>query len=93
MPVPQPAARGQSPRFGGRKSVPRSQPDRPECPWHTAGPIHVAIGPTSGIISQNHRISPRRGHARVCRGVRLGSKDSGRREAGKERSIDELEIL
>ena len=36
-------------------------------------PFQVAIGRASGIISSNHRIFPRRGHARVWGGVRLGS--------------------
>ena len=30
-----------------------SPPNRSDCPWHTARPFQVAIGPASGIISQN----------------------------------------
>ena len=38
-------------------------------------PFQVAIGPAGGIISGQSLDIPRRGHARACGDVRLGSHD------------------
>ena len=67
-PRPRPPSPREPPQTAGSR-----HPDRLYCPWHTRAPFQLAIGPASGIISPaiiGHL--PRRRHARVCVGVRLG---------------------
>ena len=51
-----------------------SHPDRPDCPWHTARSVSGCDRPGQWHNQPESSDIPRRGHARVCGGVRLRSK-------------------